>query len=236
MATNKSADVKSVQETNKAAINCFPKAKLMAALDILAHGKGAEGDAKNEAASASLLLTEIAADYGVEAHAIASDDTSTVLADWKANVRAMALELAAAGSPFAETATAKNGDTIGKLTGTGNNVLSIAKGVVDFRLNIADCANEDGEVSYRSVRATVEAARAARRAEENPEMAALADAKEAARQAWKELAKLVFDTGDIGLIQDLTQMLVETTEVNQQDIDAQIAAEIAVDNLKVEAA
>ena len=91
-------------------------------------------------------------------------------------------------------------------------------------------------MSYRSVRATVEACRAARRAEENPELAALADAKEAARESWKALSKVVFDTNDIGLIQDLATMLDEMAEVSQQDLDAQIAAEMAAAEVKVQAA
>ena len=134
MTTSKSADSKALQAQNKAAINCFPKAALINAIGHLADSKGAEGDAKINSSSASLEIATIAADYGREAHAIANDDTSTVLADWKENLRAVALELAASGSPFAETSTNKAGDTVGKLTGTGNNVLSIAKGVVDFRL------------------------------------------------------------------------------------------------------
>lgn len=226
MTTSKSADNKALQTTNKAALNCFPKAALIEAINHLADSKNLEGDALKEAGSHSLAITKIAADFGSEAHAQANDDTTTVLTYWKDSLRAMALELAAAGSPFAEASVNKAGETVGKLTGTGNNVLSIAKGVVDFRLNIDECANEEGEVSYRSVRATVEAKRAERRAEQNPEMAALADAKEAARDSWKELSKVIFDTNDIGLINDLATMLDETREVAQGDIDKQIKAEL----------
>jgi hypothetical protein len=221
--STKKAEQKAVAETGKAAINCFPKADIFNALQALADSKATEGDASKAAGSASLHVTELAAEYGKAAHEIANGDTSTVLGDWKANSRLLALELAAAGSPFAETSTNAAGDTVGKLTGTGNNVMSIAKGVVDFRLNIADCVNEDGEVSYRSVRQTVEAARAERRAQENPEMAALADAKEAARESWKALSKVVFDTGDIQLIADLSAMLDETAEAATADIAAQAA-------------
>lgn len=229
MSTNNSADIKSVQACGKAAINCFPKAALIEAINHLADSKGMEGDAKLGASSASLAVATIAADYGLEAHTIANGDTSTVLADWKENVRAMALELAAAGSPFAETSVNKAGDTVGKLTGTGNNVMSIAKGVVDFRLNIAECVNEDGEVSYRSVRSTVEACRAERRAQENPELQELADAKENARESWAALAKIVFGTNDLGLIRDLAIMLDTAADTATVDLEAQaeLDAEIA---------
>lgn len=227
MTTNKSADIKSVRAQGKAAINCFNKAALIHAMDDLAACKASEGSSKVEGNNASLHIVAIAAEYGDAAHAIANNDTSTVLQDWKENIRAVALELAAKGSPFAESHVNKAGETVGKLTGTGNNVLSIAKGVVDFRLVIADCANEEGEVSYRSVRATVEACRAQRRAEENPEMAALNDAKEAAREAAKSLLKVVLATNDVGLIDDLTGWFTDLELSQQQDIDAQIAEELA---------
>ncbi len=221
--TTKKAEQKAVTKANEQAINCFPKAKIVAAMGVLAEGKAAANTAEGTASSASLDIVKLAADYGVKAHEIANGDTDTVLKDWKSNLRLVALELAAAGSPFAETTTNKAGETIGKLTGTGNNVLSIAKGVVDHRLVIDECTNEEGEVSYRSVRAVVEAKRAERRAEQDPEGAALNEAKADCREQWQTLSKLVFGTNDIGLIEDLTTVLMELSESSAEAVAKQAA-------------
>jgi len=230
MATSKketkgSAGVKVAQEINKHAISTpFPKAALIEAIGHLADSKAQEGAAQGEAVSASLEITRISADYGVTAHAECSNDTSTVLGAWRDNVRAMALELAVAGSPFAETATNKAGETIGKLTGTGNNVLSIAKGVVDFGIDVDSCLNDNGEVSYRSVRKTVEAMRAERRAEKDPSAALLAAAKANAREAAKELLACVLGTDDVGLIESLAETL-QLMKIEQESA-VKAAAEI----------
>jgi hypothetical protein len=242
MSTNKSksADKGAVKQAAQADLNCFPKAKLEQALEALAAGKTAQGEAATSAASASLELARIAAEYSTEAHAKATKVSSkaashgVVMGDWRDNMRLVALELAASGSPFAESSTNKAGETVGKLTGTGNNVMSIAKGVVDFELDIdADCKNEDGEVSYRSVRATVEAKRAERRAQENPEAAKLAAAKESAREAWKALSKIIFDTDDIELIETLTESLESMAEAETKALE--IAAEIEAEKAATEA-
>jgi hypothetical protein len=220
---DKTADQVGTQKRGKAAINCFPKVQIINALAALADGTGAKSQADADSASASLDLTIIAAAYGVEAHEIANGDTSTVLGDWRENLKQVALELAANGSPFAESRETDTG-TVAKLTGTGNNVMSIAKGVVDFRVEIADCINEQGEVSYRQVRATVEAKRAERRAEQNPDAAALAEAKEDAREAWQSLSKLIFATDDMELIEALTSSL---EEMEQGEVEAQAEQDAA---------
>lgn len=215
------AELKAVAAAGKAGIKSFPKADIIAGLNALADGKATEATAAGEAVNASLAIVRTCESYGVQAHSECNDDTSTVLDHWKSNLQLVAIELAAAGSPFAKTSTNKAGDTVGQLTGTGNNVMSIAKGVVDFRLAVDECSNEEGEVTYRTVRTAVEAKRAERRAEDNPEAAALAAAKEAVRESFKELTGIVFASDDIGLINELNVTLIELRQLEVANAEAQ---------------
>jgi hypothetical protein len=229
MATNKSADNKALQNANQTIITAFDKANTIAAINRLADSKATEEGAKSESGNASLDIVWLAEAYGVAAHEQCNGDTSTVLKDWKANMAIVAMELAKAGSPFAELSENAKGETTAKLTGTGQNVLSIAKGVVDFGVDTSECATEDEGISYRSVRKMVEGLRAARRDELNPELAQLNEAKSAAREAFKELAAVIFETGDTGLIDDLTRDLTDLRELAEIALAEQAAANAAAE-------
>lgn len=218
------ADQKQVQAANEAAINCFPKGKLIACLDAMADGSQVVNEAGEAIGSASFQLVQLAQTYGVEARAVV-DDTSVILKDWRENQRLMATELAAQGHRFAS----KEGEKAAKLTGTGDNVMSIAKGVVDFGVDTDKCLDHEGNPSYRAVRSVVEAKRAERRAKENPDAAKLAEAKTACREAAKELLTLVLGTNDIELIEILTESFGEMQgdEASRQDEAERIEQEAA---------
>jgi hypothetical protein len=229
MATNKSADNKALQTANQTIITAFNKTDTIAAINRLADSKSVEDGAKSESGNASLEIVQLAESYGVAAHDQCNGDTSTVLKDWKSNMAIVAMELAKAGSPFAELAENAKGETTAKLTGTGQNVLSIAKGVVDFGVVTADCVTEEDGVSYRSVRKAVEGLRAERRDSLNPELAQLNEAKSAAREAFKELASVIFETGDTGLIDDLTRDLTDLRELAEIALSEQATANAAIE-------
>ena len=160
-----------LQDANKAALNCYPMAKLETAINELAASKAQGNEAREGGESASLHIMRIAQEYAAEA-ALITDDVATVLADWRANQNVLALKLGAEGSKFAEVKEGKDGaPTTAKLTGTGNNVMSIAKGVVDFALDVDACGSEEEAASYRTVRTVVESLRKERRDNANPEEA-----------------------------------------------------------------
>lgn len=229
MGKSTKADKEALVAANAAALNCFPKAALIKAIEALAKSKAAGNEAKEGGESASLHIMRIAQGYAAEA-AVITDDVSTVLADWRANVDVLALDLAGRGSKFAEIKVGKDGaaDTA-RLTGTGNNVMSIAKGVVDFAVTVDDCAEADEKASYRSVRTVVESLRKERRDKTHPEAAAMEAARTACREAFKELSDLVFGQNDIDLVESLTASLTEALADEVAAIEAanQIAIEAA---------
>jgi hypothetical protein len=153
-------------------------------------------------------LAEIYADDA----AAVTDDVTTVLSDWKANVASMTMEMAIAGHKFAKLTAAKDDKpATACLTGTGNNVLSIAKGVVDFGVAIDLIESEADSPSYRDVRTVVQGLRKARKDAANPEAAKLATAEQLCRDNFAELCEAVFSQKDIELTVSLANALAEQT-------------------------
>lgn len=218
MATNKTgntkgkaarADNKALKAANAAALNLFPKKAVKDALNTMADSKANEEGAAEARSNAAMELVKAAADYSEKAHA--KTDHSTVLGDWRDNVKALALELATAGHKFASMSQPKEGQPAkASLTGYGNNVVSIAKGVIDFELDISEAA------SYGEVRAEVIAARAERKRKQDPDGAELADAKERTLDQWKALKEFIWESGDAGLV----TALGETLEKMREDMEA----------------
>lgn len=199
MATTKQkADVKAVRKANETALKRFPKSRLVKAF-VAMNDAGAATDNASEVKAAAALDVVMAAH---EFRAANEDATvETVLSGWRDHVKLVAMELALAGNRFAELTEAKDDKpATAKLTGYGANVVSIAKGAVEFEVT--------GE-SYREVRKAVEAARAEAKRESDPDAALLADSKAAAIEAWDELRKAVFETGDAGLVDGLRQLMVD---------------------------
>lgn len=223
------ADNKAARKRKENAINCFPKRAIRQAFDSMADGKATQENGKTAADNASFILVSEAEAYGKAAREV-TQDVTTILADWRENMRGLAMEMAVAGHKFASLTKGKDGkpDTA-KLTGTGDNVASIAKGVVDFGLTLAQDVPQatDGELSYRDVRAEVERLRKERRDAANPDAALLRDAKAACDDQWTALRELVFGTDDLELVEALTAALAEMQKREQaaQDEAAQVEAE-----------
>ena len=236
MASNKrkeTADNVAIRKANEAALKCFPKRELRKALDALAETRGKAEDAQITSDNVSLDIVAIAEVYASEARTV-TDDVTTVLADWRDNMAVMCTEMAIAGHKFAKLNKGKDGkpDTA-VLTGTGNNVLSIAKGVIDFSVMLDSIDTGDTPLSYRNVRETVQGLRKARKDAANPEAALLAEAEQNCREAFVELCGLVFGQKDIELTEALTAALdslvaEEKTNMSQANaIEAEIADKIA---------
>ena len=224
MATRKkvSADQKQARKANANAVKGFPKSKLRTAFEVMADTTAA-GDAASEArAVAALDVCQLAESFAVKNEGVPTD---TITAGWRDHLKGLIMELAVAGNRFAEL-TEADGDkpATAKLTGYGNNVASIAKGTIEFGIEAGDLQ------SYRSVRQMVEARRAEARRESDPDGAMLADAKAEAVEAWDDLRKAVFDTGDVGLIAGLTAMLsdglaeFEAAQAEQAEVEAEAEA------------
>lgn len=197
MATKK-ADQKATRNAGKTGLVGFPKGKLKAAFNDMAKEKAAGDTAAESRAQCALKIVTLAHTFRTSQ----KDDipVDTIVEGWRDNMKLVTMELATAGNRFAELKEGKDGAAAtAKLTGYGNNVASIAKGLIEFELDPAE--------SYRETRKAVEAARQDHRRTADPDAAALSDAKSDADEAWKELRKAVFDTNHIGLVSALGQML-----------------------------
>lgn len=206
MATSKKADIKAAQKRNETALKGFPKAKLKAAFDTMS-GKAGEADASQaDKQKAGFDILKLARSFR---ESNADVDVKTVVDGWRDHLKGLTLELAVAGNRFATMTEAKeNKPAVGKLTGYGNNVASIAKGVIEFDV-VPDEITDDttGDASYRSVRSHVEGLREQARREADPKEAALQDAKAAMLDAWNDLRKVCFEARDSQLIDQVTDMI-----------------------------
>lgn len=193
----KKADKQAIRKANETALKGFPKSKLRKAFDAMAADATAADNAAESKAAAALNVVELAAEFRT---ANADIDTATVVKGWRDNFAVLTMELATAGNRFAELKPGKDGQpATAKLTGYGNNVMSIGKGVIEFDI-------EPGE-SYRETRVAVEAARREARRKADPDAALLEDAKAEAIANWDELRTLIFETGDAGLVSSLADTL-----------------------------
>ena len=236
MATDKKADKKAVRKAGEFALKAFPKAKIKAAIEVMA-GKAGEADVASDAKAAAALDVCALAESFRDTNMTEGAPCDVIAKGWTEHLKSVALDLAVAGNRFAELKEGKEGEAAtAKLTGYGNNVASIAKGVIEFEI-LLDAMPEgiDGvdagapAESYRDVRKVVEATRAAKRREADPEGAALADAKALTVEAWDALRTAVFDSGDQELILGLADTLNELKAAWDEAAEAQdvIEAEAA---------
>jgi hypothetical protein len=228
MATSKSKTQakpnKAIAKANQTALKGFPKSKLKKAFDVMA-GKASDSDAATEARQAAALeVVRMAHDFAGKNDGV---DVESLVTGWRDNLQVLIMELAVAGNRFAELSEGKDGKAAtAKLTGYGNNVASIAKGIIEFEAEPAE--------SYRETRKLIEGLRQEKRRTENPELAALTDSKSACDEAWKALRTRVFELNEIGSVNSLTEMLTETLgDVNKQ-IETKIKAEAEADAAKAE--
>ena len=228
----KKADKKVVRKQAEFALKSFPKTKIKAAIETMA-GKAGEADVASEAKAAAALDVCALAETFRDVNMTEGAPCDVIAKGWTEHLKAVALDLAVAGNRFAELKEGKEGEAAtAKLTGYGNNVASIAKGVIEFHIMLdampegIDGVTEGAPAeSYRDVRKVVEATRAANRRDADPEAAALADAKSTAIEAWDTLRTAVFDSGDIALINGLTDTLSELKAAWDEATAAQDAIE-----------
>ena len=186
------ADNAQLQEANAYALEtAFPKTELRKAFDSMATGDDSEANANNEKQSAAREVCVLAAAFITDVIAEGSD-TETALGKWKSDYRQLTAEMAVAGHKFAETVDGKGDkDATHRLTGYGKNVSSIARGVIEYDITIAE------DDSYSDVRKMVTAERAENRDED---VKALAEAKELIRESLKDYIAACGD--DSGFILD----------------------------------
>lgn len=217
MSTNKSKEKaqgnKAIVKANETALKGFPKSKVRTAFNTMA-AQADESDSNNESRQAAALdVLKLARTFAVKNDGAT---TETIVDGWRDNIKLVTMELAIAGNRFADLTEGKDDKpATAKLTGYGNNVASIAKGVLEFEIDPNDSE------SYRDVRKSVEAARAEKRRSADPTQAAIDDAKEKADEAWAALRRLVFGLNQLGTTESLTEAL--TGHIS--DIGAQLAAE-----------
>jgi len=230
MATNKTKAKgnKAIVKANESALKGFPKAKLKAAFQSMATLATEADKATDARQMAAVTVCALAGHYAEDNNGA---DVATIANGWRDNLKLLTMELAVAGNRFAEIVEGKDKDKAptAKLTGYGNNVASIAKGVIEFEVGMLA---ENGEPkSYREIRKDVEGLRAEQRRDSDPDAAELADAKSTCDDAWKELRSTIFGTGDAGNIDQLTETLMELLSdvqaqlIEQADLDKKAAAE-----------
>lgn len=216
---------KAQQAISETALKNFPKSKLRSAMDLIAERAKDSEAASNKKQAAAMEVCMLAHGFRL---ANTAADTGTVMDGWRRNMAVLALELATAGNRFASITKGKDGkpDTA-KFTGYGNNVVSIAKGVIQFELDPAKCTGEDGSASYREVRKTVEAKRAEIRRADKPDEAALQDALGRADEAYKTLRTLVAGFKDVSIVDNLTAVLTDAHAKVEAQRQQQAATEAA---------
>lgn len=213
-APSERAGIKSVSEAGKYALKGFPRSKIREAFEAMSASKETGDGANTAKQSAAFNVCKLAHKFRATNSEV---DKQTAVKGWREHLSGVIMELAAAGNKFAELTQEKDKPATAKLTGYGNNVASIAKGVIEFDLDPTTCVDDKGASSYREVRKAVEAARLAAR---DADAIALAEAKATCDETWKELRKLVFDFNDKQLVVDLTLLIAEQIE----SINAQKAA------------
>jgi hypothetical protein len=213
MATTKTAGNKAAAKANEFALKGFPSAKLKTAFNKMA-GAANEADGANEQkALAAFDVCELAERFR-DSNMVEGADCETIAKGWSEHLKSVAMDLAVSGNKFAELKEGKEGEAAtARLTAYGANVASVAKGLIQ-EMVLLDCLPacdgiEEGTAaeSYRDVRKVVEAKRAERRRNENPDAALLADSKAECREAAAALLDTVFESGDYNLIDSLAEAL-----------------------------
>ena len=219
MSTNKqSAGVKSVQIENQTALKVFKSAKVKATVKAIAAAKQDGDTADASRATHAMTFMQLAAAFIADANGKGVTDSGTQSANWVSNIKLMAEQLKAEGHACAEALTDKDGNVTGhKLVGYPANVASIAKGVVEYGIDITDVPRKDDKVdiSYRDVATAVKLERASRRP---TEVIALAEAKAAALDAFGDLLEVVSQDDDVPLINTLTDSLIAMKEQALEDL------------------
>jgi len=225
------ADQKRIRKANQAAITGYPKAKIIKELDHLAEAKSASDTAKSSLTSASLAIARHACIFVAKAQD-QTTDLGTIVTSWRDNTAVLAMTLAVKGHKFAElTPATDKAEAKAKLIGSGNNVMSTAKGCVEFAIKLDDVPVKDSDkgLSYRDVQAHVQGLREAARRKANPDAAAMSDAIELCEMAWSDLSGLVYSKNDVGLIDDLTALIGETTDKAKDDFAKQAEVQAEAD-------
>jgi hypothetical protein len=207
----KTADQKTIRKANSNAIKGFPRGKLLKCLDTLAESKAAVEAAGNGVVSASLAIAKHAMAFaaaGIEQ----CNDAGTVVSSWTDNVSTLAMQMAVKGHKFAQLTEGKDDKPpTAKLVGSGNNVMSTAKGCVEFGLDLDAVPAKDSEtgVTYRDVQKHVQALRLERKRLANPDQAAFTDAIALCDDTYAELRTLIVATGMVDNVDNLTLTLSE---------------------------
>jgi len=217
-----------IQAAAELALVKFPAPKFKAALGVIGAEHDSEATAKDKRTEAAFTIVTLADEYR-EANPEATAET--LAKGWSAEVAKALPALSKAGNRYVEVTEAKGDKAASfRLTGYGNNVVSTARGVLEFdvALDAAPAVTDDGKLDtdkaealtkYRPTERVVKAHRAAKRAETNPDAELERMARVDADAAWKRLRELVFNTGDVQVIGDLADMLSEQAD----SVEAQLA-------------
>ena len=230
---SKAAPSKAINDANTNAVVKFPTAKLKAVMTLIGTTAAGIDASQAEKQNAALDACKLAVQFRADNASVILD---TVITGWRDEWRVLAMQLAVSENRFAELREAtKDKAATAVMTGYGRNVVSIAKGCIEFEIE-----SDDMPDSYREIRTTVEAKRAERDRLAHPEKAAMQDAIDSLDESWDALRKLVVGSSDIALVQELDAFIVnmtaETTAQNeaQAKLDAKatedknaVAAEIA---------
>jgi len=251
MATSKQAQLKALQAANAEAIEFtkikveMPDGKKLGAHQLLTAMGKRDDESKNakEMRDAASMAFCLFAESVAEVNDASEIPRDTIVMGFTKHLDSLRPILSKEGSPFVEATEATDTKPAGyKWKGYGNNVKSIAKGVVEFTGTVVGTDEEtDEEImfpevsdcdSYRKVREAVEAAR---RGEESEDARLLREAKEAFREACKVLQAALFASKDAELI-ELRTLDVETiTETVNQEAAEQKAIAEAVEKVKEDA-
>ena len=241
-AKSKAAELKALQEANAAAIEFnsvkveLADGKKVGAKQLLtAMGKQTDKslEAKEQRDAASMAFC-LFAESVAEVNMTNDIPRDTVVLGFTKHLDALRPALHKDGCPFVEAKTEDGKPTVYSWKGYGNNVKSIAKGVVQFtgHDDYADFPEVSDCESFRAIRDAVEAAR---RGGESEDARLLREAKERWNEAVKALTKAVFASKDHELI-DLRTLDVEAiTEAVEDEAEQQQAIEDAAEQAKAEA-
>ena len=209
---------KDIKAANDHALVKFPKPKLRKAFEAIAQDANVESEAAENRSGAAFNVLVLAHQFALDN---AESTVENIVDGWRDAMGGLCMELATAGNKFAELKPGKDEKpTTAKFTGYGNNVVSIAKGILEFELDPSKLLNEDGETGFKVARRIVEQRRQARRRELNPELAAMKDATAQATEAWNELRKAVSDFGDLTTMKALRAAIREMRDRFNDDIKA----------------
>jgi len=222
MGTSKSKTAntsKQLQKVNKLAVKGFPKSKVKAAMEIIGSTATAADSSQAEKSAAALTILKLAHGFRASNKNVTLE---TVVQGWRENASVICMELAIAKNRFAKLTPAKGEKpATAKFTDYGNNVMSYAKGCIEFEVEPLK--------SYGKTRALIQELRADARRSAHPELAAMQDACAELDAAWTTLRSTIVGTDLVDLVQELTEKIEGLNTAAAEQIAAQDAIE---DNLE----